>query len=493
MLHPGSQRLPILSGQSNMSSLGGTHFPVEVLQQITSWTDPIALVALSQTSRTWRALINPLPHDFARRLLALELLPEYGGLVPRFDEVNSKVIPPFDSHEWKTARYACCGCMKLRTHMMFNNHALLRRPFRKPPPGSIESENSAVTDWEPVEPRLRPRRIYERAARVAQEGRDQIKTIVASYYEPPATSWARSWTREEDIARVADRFLAGNARHKRRCLECMYQHGHWITRRRPARGSEEVPVAVSRQLRLTDLCEMYFPGLIERLPQGQVPRFWTLKSFLATLTVVRCPSCAIWQEQGAFRQWTTPRVEFYLPFNKPMGEMICNHCYLDSHKDATQLAQELAEGLVKVLRERLESTRFRLGDGWTLIHEDFNSRNQNRSGPLSKHKAFGEELLDGLKWVDPRRRGIIIEDHDLPDLRRRVHRYRQFIYNEVDAKTREQYVQKWFQIWLEDYDLCEDQYRWLKQQIALFEKNPNLILDYVLERLPYRIEGQRAP
>ncbi|KAJ4288792.1 hypothetical protein N0V88_007328 [Collariella sp. IMI 366227] len=277
-----------------MSSLSGVHLPIEVLQQIASSLDPLALIAVAQTCRTWRTLINPLPHDFVRRLLALELLPEHGGLVPRWDEIDSKVTPPFDSEEWNTTRYACCGCMKLQTHMMFDNHALLRRHVRKPPPGSIEHETSAVTDWEPLEPGIRLRRIHERASWIRQEGKALIKSIVDSHV-PPAPFARESRAHQEEIARVVEQFLAGNARHKRR--------------------------------------------------------------------------------------------------------------------------------------------------------------------------TFGEELLDGLKWVHSKQ-SIDFGEEDFPDLRRRVHRYRQFIYNEVDATTRGRALQSWFKMWVEDYDLYEAKYHWLKQQIA---------------------------
>lgn len=129
--------------------------PDEIFVHIAQNLDPITLITPSQASRSWRAFINPSRHDYNQRLLALELTPEYGGIVPLFDELSQTLSPPCESPEWKLNKYACCGCMKLPPHMMFGNHALLRRPYRKPPPDIVESNRAGVIGWEPLEPSAR--------------------------------------------------------------------------------------------------------------------------------------------------------------------------------------------------------------------------------------------------------------------------------------------------------------------------------------------------
>jgi len=123
--------------------------PVEVLYAIFVLLDHISIIAASQTSRALRTIIDPTRHDFVQRLLALELLPEYGGIAPRFRSRNSSVIPPTDNLKWRRIKYAYSLCLQLRSHMYFDNHSVLRLQLRKQPPGSREA--TKFTTWEPLE------------------------------------------------------------------------------------------------------------------------------------------------------------------------------------------------------------------------------------------------------------------------------------------------------------------------------------------------------
>jgi hypothetical protein len=71
--------------------------PVEVLCAIFVLLDPISIIATSQTSRALRAIIDPTRHECIQRLLALELLPEYGGIAPSFRFRDSSIVPPTDN------------------------------------------------------------------------------------------------------------------------------------------------------------------------------------------------------------------------------------------------------------------------------------------------------------------------------------------------------------------------------------------------------------
>ncbi|KAL2135480.1 hypothetical protein VTI74DRAFT_8339 [Chaetomium olivicolor] len=456
--------------------LSDTYLPPEVLQQIICWLDPISLIALSQTSRSWRALINPLPHDFEQRLLALELQPEHGGLVPVWDENKSTINPSWESDEWKTAKYACCGCMKLLTHMMFDTHALLRRPYRKPPLGSEQAKRMAFTDWEPLEPDMRQRRIHQRAFQERKERQNWVQ-MAKDYNEPEmltAHPFARLPSRREEAAQLANKHLSGTARHKRRCVECLYRRQD---------GRKEV----TRRWAKLELHEKYFPGLLPATPPEQTARIYQhMKTFHSTLSVIRCDGCGVWQREGAFRLW--PFLEFLQ--RQSEGPLLCNGCHLRTYNDTAKLARELNEVFSIMLNHTLRSTRASLGFGWRLIHQDFNTAtSQYRGALLSQYKAIGDEILDGLQWESETPfREALVEDSLLPDLRRRFLRYKNFIYNEVPAETRAELVQSWFQLWLEDYDLLEESYRELKRQIARFESDPNLVVNYVMEKEPYRLQ-----
>ncbi|KAG7285702.1 hypothetical protein NEMBOFW57_007995 [Staphylotrichum longicolle] len=415
-----------------MASLFPVHIPLEILQQIVCQLDPISLIALSQASKPWRALINPLRHDHIQRMLALELLPEHGGIVPLFDEQTAKSVPWWGSEEWKSNKYACCGCMKLRSHMMFSNSAILRRPYRKPPPGSVEAAKAAITDWEPLEPSHRWRRIQERAAR-----EQEVRAKWARAAEPkpdPTNPWLRVPRDKETEAAIA-KYLVGTARQKRRCIDCELRLGNWSLLNKPP-ITTKVPVVKSRQLRFSDDWDRHFPGLVESLDPNQTPKQW---------------------------RWYR-------------GSSVAMYCTL-----LTKILICLLANCLTALSQTLS----RLAFGWRLISRDFDA--QSSDSPLAKHKAVGAEILDGLKWADARKKRIIVGESDLPDLRRRFERYKDFIQNEVDPGTRSGLLQSWFGHWVEDYDLIENKYHWLGQQIARLESDPNLVLNYVLERDPYRV------
>jgi hypothetical protein len=474
-----------------MAQFFNVHVPTEVLQYIVCQLDPISLIALSQTSRAWRVLINPIRHDYVQRLLALELLPKHGGIIPQFDEFYQILTPPWDSDEWKAVKYACCGCMKLRTHMMFDNHAILRRPYRKPPRGGAEAGKTDITDWEPFEPSARWKRIQERAAQADKDRQKWAQMAAWSHdyalLNPPAHPFERVSRDPGEAGHEAVLYLVGIARQKRRCIECQRQRGN-RSMPNPLPGSTGgAPTVISRQLKFHNTWERYFPGLFEQLPPEKAPRKWrTLRGWTdgdrLNLYVVRCPSCGIWQEHSAFREWTLYRHGLRYPA-PTTGPLLCNSCHLQKHGDPARLARELSAGALKMLQDQRQNTLSNLAFGWKFIHDDLHSTR------LAEYKGVQEEILGGLRWADSTGHNLDIDESDLPHLRRRFERYRDFVYNDVDSKTRQRFMQSWFLLWVEDYDLLEGLYNWLSQQIARLESDPNLVLNYVLERDPYQLSG----
>lgn len=479
--------------------------PIEILHHIICHLDPISLIALSQTSAWLRGIIHPIRHDFNRRLLALELLPEHGGIVPLFRGRDNQLTPSWDSDEWRSNKYACCGCMKLLPHMMFDNHAILRAPYRKPPPGSIEAQRAGMTDWEPLQPSIRWKHIQSRTDHDREEQRvrraavsDRYRELVAPAGQPFArVSHDRAVAAEEE----AERYLCGASRHRRRCLECKYQRGDW-SKPGAQLGNKEAPIVVSRQRDFFRGWERYFTSLLVPLPPDRGPRTWKVYGVVSTgspwtLYAARCPCCSLWHELSAFRQWPDA-AEYRSRPEPPTSPLLCNDCHLKTHKSLTLLTRELSAGLLNMLRADQANYFRTLGYGWSTINRYFIHLNRSSLNPgggfsppdgileLAKYKSAGEEILGGLKWANVLKDRIVYDVSNLPDLRRRLHRFRDFMNTELDEPTLAGVMDNnWFKFWVDDYELVEENYYWLQDVIDSVEGRPTLVLQHVQRRDPY--------
>lgn len=157
----------------------------EILCLIVTTLDPISLISLSQSSRGFRSFIQPTRAHFVQRLLSLELLPENNGRyrsVPLFRGRDSTMHPDdSDVQAWEGIRYACAGCLKLRSHMHFDNHSILRLGLRKPPPGSTEA--TKLTDWEPYNDHFEdPGEKWQRIQQRKEEARERDKLWRREYH-----------------------------------------------------------------------------------------------------------------------------------------------------------------------------------------------------------------------------------------------------------------------------------------------------------------------
>jgi hypothetical protein len=482
------------------------HLPPELLNIIVGQLDPVSLIALSQTSCAWRELISPIHHDFVQRLLALELHPKHGGPVPLFTERDDtfSFTPPWTIEGWKDIKYACCGCMKLRGHMWFDNHAILGRRYRKPPPGSVEAVKATLTDWEPLRDSTRLKLIQKRAAQ-EEQARQNWRDITRRrlHYEPAHPFAKQPPIYNDDDYEALERLFAGTARQKRRCIECRYQRGDWRNRLSarlwppPLRGIEEVPIVVSRQFPFSSLQERHFPGLPLLEPQlapkfsprrWRVFRDWDVSTDDDyNLYVVRCPSCGRWQESSAFRQWTLHHCKFphsgrRPPRGQPERRFLCNHCHLATYKDPGLLAKELTDGLILTIDEDRREVFGWLIAGWRLIHTDFITLLKD-----VKYQAVRDEIFDGVAVAEDVDLTTFSEAH-LRLYRLRFDRLRQFINDELDSKKRNMILQSWLKLWFEDYELIENMCRWLTiiQNIVL-RGNPLRVLNYVMEKAPYSL------
>ncbi|EGS20280.1 uncharacterized protein CTHT_0040190 [Thermochaetoides thermophila DSM 1495] len=493
--------------------------PVEIIHEIVRQLDPASLITFSQTSKLFRAIIEPSRHEFERRLLYLELLPEYGGIIPVYCfQNNSTVSPAYDSPAWKTNRYACCGCMRLLPHAMFDNSNISRMRLRKPSPGSVEYERSMVTDWMPVPPAARWK-VYQERANKARREDEKWRHLITDAYRLEAELNAvqtgdgarfehSSHTQVEIAESEAEKHLCGSQRRRRRCIECLFQRGHY--KRLNPFFSEwhfdpQQPGIASRPVRLTYIWERCYPGLFDfdPLPAKDRPRLfsWPLpygpSLFQWCHYVIRCHECGVWQEQGAFRYWFTDsfiqEAQRDWDTNWPWS---CDTCEMKKI-GPKKLAERLTQAALINMKEDLNWIFHMLTFGWGMLYQDFYGEH-NEPAPLRQWQAIGNEILGGLSWTKardgyPYQYSISCTADDLPDLRRRFRLFRDFLYRpDVYQRVRHSILQSWFQLWVEDYDKYEKVYYWLRDKMEWLKTEETRMLSYMLERQPYRIASGPA-
>ncbi|KAK1835634.1 hypothetical protein QBC39DRAFT_416308 [Podospora conica] len=436
--------------------------PVEILCAIFTLLDPISLIAVSQTSQALRNTISPSRNDFIQRLLALELLPEFGGIVPRFRGRDGAITPPFklDSPEWRGNKYACLVCLKLRSHMFFDNHSILRLRTRKPPPGSQEATKLAT--WVPLEirdPARRQKRAQRRAAATAEKGRlGPERAVYHRYctgvdfesYTNPFRDRNFDFGPFDKQAEEVEKMLCGTERHKRACNNCRYLRGDWSYQGLPpALGRPGAPIIRSRQIAVPHIFERHFPGFLDflhkRNPALSLPethprllRMWLNANHRHdtwTLFTAYCGSCLQWQELAGF-------------------------------------------GYIAWII-------FRLTLGWNELLTDFDSRD------LKRFRRAAQRIVSGLP-TKPLTRDRLFPKLDfdgsmLPELRVRMEYLRSFIRDELPAHLREHYSQGLMAPWLEDYELNEAVYLQIKKAMGMIEEQPGIVEQYLDERDPYRL------
>ncbi|VUC28196.1 unnamed protein product [Clonostachys rosea] len=358
--------------------------PRELLIDIVIKLDPIGLISLSQASRYFRAFISPSRRDFVERLLQLELTEEYGGSPFEFHARYHQRLQLFWAGEqWQAIRWACTGCMRLLSHVHFDNKSLLRLKYRKP---SSRSPDKILTTWLPT---LRGMHWHSRRQ---QDIHDQEKErtrrkryhIAGSYVpyqlvNPSEIHFNLEALRELGFEGLEDldnrQFLAlsgkdrleifdrniksiesercGWKRHSRKCNECKYQENQLGRRADGCGGTPIFPIQTSRKIRFPFSLHRYFPNYWTWLqtdlmtpstsglfldPIRGFDKYWTLY-------MVRCPGCQRWQEMRAFRlrgpshKWK-PKIGFMvgskyeqrLEISRALLDHIrCNTCFARVH------------------------------------------------------------------------------------------------------------------------------------------------------------------
>ncbi|KAK0617765.1 hypothetical protein B0T14DRAFT_433602 [Immersiella caudata] len=501
---------PSASGALPLSTL-----PTEVLCVIIAHLDPISLIAVSQTSRLFRTIISPSHNDFVQRLLALELLPQYGGIVPLFRARDNALTPPWDDPIWHANKYACCVCHRLRSHMWFDNHSILRLGTRKPPPGSREA--TKITDWEPLElrdPAVRWKRIQRRAAEEEEllgPERRVYRRFCNGADNMDGTLMRPDFQPIDRRAEQAEMMVCGRERHKRACNECRQRRGDF-EHQKTVMGIGGAPVLRSRKIAFPDAFERHLPGfidfLLERtpdpalLPPRPYPRVFKVwhderRDEPWTMYTAYCVSCSEWQELAAFRHYipwamddpARPVMFGREPNLRGRWPAPCNKCAQEASftfpSQVTNEAISLAKSLLPGIKQRLVF-------GWNMLYEDFKYADR-----LAGFPAASERILSGLPYVaNPEnrhdiRKVIQINEDVLPVLRSRIWDVRAFM-KELPSDTHGQIVDSWFRLWLEDYELNDACYVRMLKVIKLLEASDYLLPTYFQERDPYRLPSPRA-
>lgn len=487
-----------MAGRPSLSTL-----PVEILCDIITLSDPVALISLSQTSRQFRGIIRPSRNDFVQRLLALELTPEYGGIVPLFRSRDNHVEPAFEHPDWDLNKYACGGCLKLRSHKCFDNHAILSLKTRKPP---LESrEGRKPTDWVPLELttpgarwRRRQRLDAEEAARLAPF-RQTYKWYCAGIYSAPWNLMPDDLDDIDSRGAEAEKMVCGLTRHKRLCIECRRVRGDFAGQ--IARG--QAPTIVSRPLRLPNGFSLYFPGLVEDIPVKRRPSFF--KSISMAMgrgdpteetcfpRIVYCCSCGGWYNIAAFRIYED-RCWASRELTLVHAAVECITCLERKPKPGeTPPSIMAALGALGFVDRQMAKIACRLTFGWSRLHDDF----FGDQGLLQKHAGWAKENLESLRWAkewddDAVDNGVtpivtLFQEAGPKILRVYYYRVRAYVEENVNPRTFKAMNHSWFRQWWNDYELNHREFVRMAGIQSRMQEDYHWVGYYALERAPWRI------
>ncbi|KAM7193232.1 hypothetical protein V8F33_007932 [Rhypophila sp. PSN 637] len=515
--------------------------PPELLCLVVQALDPITLISLSQSNRFFRGFISPQRIHFVQRLLALELLPEHGGIVPLFNaRLNTLRPPPYDA-KWDQNKYACSGCLKLLTHKMFDNHSIYGLALRKPPPGSEEA--TKLTAWEPAGDQVgwwkRRQRQQGHEQERLKEFRAQYATATRSRGEPvngpqPPNGFLLAGSddaKDERLAREAECVLCGRSRHRRLCLECKRTQGVFARRTRPNIGTIEAPIIVTRQVLIADSLSLCFPRSIFGVPEPPLPRIMRVNHpgcniYLRSPVVVFCARCSTWQDMWAFGPDVMPLINVdtvnNLLWNRDPDDPdksdyklhMCHHC-IASVKGIDRFRDSLLDVFLELAERSALKIRGRLHLGWSQYYYDFYAGALNKprykgarrrlfgsdeDNTPTRHNTRNDRSFSILCETAhgptaPKRDPIYLATSKVKDavgeLLLRLNELRSFLSNEATLSEQMTVTESWQGIWLEDYEENEQALFYLYYLMALVRNDPQRLVDYALH--PDRFRYPRQP
>ncbi|CCC05093.1 hypothetical protein SMACR_07749 [Sordaria macrospora] len=511
--------------------------PMDIQLNILGYVDPISLINLAQTCQTLRTIIHPTRVNLLQRLLALELLPEYGGIVPLIRGRDNQIIPPVGSSDWESNRYACGGCLKLLPHQRFDNHNILRLNLRKPPPGSREATRLAewwfLNGWEDdVRGRIIQHRVY---ARVSEEVRS-LADVRRQHYEAThpddemphngvnqflwaADEQAEAIAANDRTAYDAELLLCGLRRHNRRCNECRFLRGDWghlSPANNPGNALPPLPVATGRKLPFYNLFDRCFPTFFNPVPLSETGRRFTAfgnqrnKVYVWMMCTVRCRGCSKWQDASQFRlpiaaykteDMLVRELGQYSVWDAELGDLRepkCNRCFLRDHGMAA-FRRHIVRFARSLLLDALNRVKYQVLFGWGKLLEDFRP-----GGDFASWAEYGAPIVSSFPIQEDDLLTVpYLTTWQIDDLYHRFARFKIFVKHMyqglrpmrqsiLDSRSNEEVMTNvmtsWFRIWYGDYYLYEGMYRRLKNLLEWIEQHEQDVVQYALGVDPLRLE-----
>lgn len=339
--------------------------PPEVLCEVIKRLNPISLIRLSQANSFLRQMIKPGKREWVEYLLAIECTKEYGGGLPVFQRHNHFLKAEETDKRWQGIRWACTGCMKLLSHIHFDNHSLLKVGYRKPIPGTPAADG-ILTSWtitsygkkwgrklfnEMSDEQLWHRRHYGTRQNHLAKWADKDKMWeyaervfavgVNPFHDADEPTLYDFMLNVEEMG--LDRW--GTKRHLRKCNECQYQANQLGSENVGRHGSAAVPIQTSRKILFGSAIERFLPGYLSHI-QYEPPRCRYTNSAgnpfnqSWSMYMVRCPGCQQWQELREFRLGDAQRVTPALGRlswvrgaidEEFLRDIRCNACFVREH------------------------------------------------------------------------------------------------------------------------------------------------------------------
>lgn len=453
--------------------------PIDIQVIILPLLTSTSLISLSQTNQHFRRLIAPQKSQFVNRLLELECLPENGGEITINE--HAKIIVPE-----RTVSYACTNCLKIVPHTRFDNHALLRLRFRKPPPESRAGQR--LCGWTSGDAKA------QGLQRQTDLRNDTLKNWI----------WQHSFS-ELPESRLIELYKIGTTRDRRICNECKFVTGFWSRnagvgsqrwrgrKRNSNIGTVTVPVVKGRQRRCHDSTERYFWGLFPVADDAKYP--WRFKFYREencdwwTLWSIRCPGCAIWQERAAFRKgggygvkatpadsdgwrepgWTGPHFD----------EWRCNRCF-EKSAGKEELAKELLTFWKRLVEYELEQWYYLLAAGWRPV---------DVIKEATKDKYSWEMIVkrDNVSSQLSRKIPAPVDIAKMDAVQRRhfygiFKRWFSSLDNPEEVLGENLMNRIWFKRWLIEYDFLEDRIEEMENCTKILEADPGRLVTFALNQ-----------
>ncbi|CAG9956644.1 unnamed protein product [Clonostachys rosea f. rosea IK726] len=459
--------------------------PVELQYQIICLLDPIGLISLSQSNQHFRYLISPGQNEWREWLLSIECREKYGGGTMIYRLFSDGYIEPnWQLSQWQAHRWLCGACLRFLPHTDFDNHSLLRLPYRKPIPGS-PAANDTLTSWVPS---LHGRNHGREARRAHREKR--------KLQGPTPADGPSVLARNHEIC--------GYNRQQRRCNECRFQAGqlgpqmsHWSG---VMGGTRKVPILRSREVTFDSPLDRYFPRLSDFLTHKKPPfppRVMRIQREDAVdepwaMYMVRCPQCETWQELRSFRfggmfvNWKPSHdgngeLEFWTSLHGDskriqLDDVRCNRCFLKTH-GREKLAKELWEWLKFAWILQQWKVEGQLGPWWA-------------EGFLKRQKCVGfnkeiRKLTRDIERLPNRRMYALWGYHDIALFR--LQHYQTAEMWERMKMQDPQLAQKqeeadFVETKLRQFEENEAHWRFHMEGYKELEENPDLLVDWALSR-----------